>query len=72
MLNIITETLLSMIHAVPWHKVVRLFVIIVLAILAVGLIFGSLFWSVYITSFWPLLLLIPAAFIVSMFAAVCE
>lgn len=72
MLNIITETLLSMIRAVPWHKVVRLFVIIVLAILAVGLIIGSLFWSIYITSFWPLLLLIPAAFIVSMFAAVCE
>lgn len=72
MFNLITETIRDMIHAVPWRKVVRLFVIIILAILAVGLIIGSLFWSIYITSFWPLLLLIPAAFIVSMFAAVCE
>ena len=72
MLKIINETLLSMIRAVPWHKVIRLFVIIVLAILAVSLIFGSLFWSIHIFSFWPLILLIPAAFIVSLFAATCE
>lgn len=70
MLNLITETLIDMIHAVPWRKVIRLFVLILIGVSGVGFFFAGGIWALYIASIWPLLLWIPALFVVAVFAAI--
>lgn len=70
MFNLITETLLDMIHAVPWRKVIRLFALILMEFSGVIFFFAGGIWALYIESVWPLLLWIPTFFVVAIFAAI--
>ena len=66
------EIIRDMINEVDWAQVFRQFVFIIMVILCAGFVVGGIFWAIAILSMWPLLLLIPAAFIVAIFATVCE
>ena len=70
MFNLITETIRDMIRAVPWRKVIRLFALILVGFSGVGFFFAGGVWALYITSIWPLMLWIPALFVVAVFAAI--
>ena len=72
MSNFIADTIRDMISCIPWNNVIRIFVLIVLAVIGFICLFGGLFWAIWVPSIWPLLLWIPAAFVVAVFATIME
>ena len=69
MTEFISEIINEMIDSIPWRKVIKTFILILMGAIGFGLILAGAGWAIYALNFLPLLLWIPATFILTILDA---